>query len=147
VGAVCVCLYVWRMCVCHICYYHICVLILLQMCPHALSALTICVLMHVILLTPFNYNTCMCVCIVLHLCPHASTYASAYTYTRNKFASRSSTLTSLCVCILLHLCPHTFKYVSSHNYSRDSHNAVQLRHVFPAGAGCVPSLTRAGCSG
>ncbi len=66
-------------------YYHICVLILLCMCPHA---------------TP-------CVCILLSMCPHTTIYVSSFYWWADELTSiYVSSYCYVCVLILQYICPH-----------------------------------------
>jgi hypothetical protein len=93
-------------------YYYICVLILLYMCPHTLTAIVnhrshtiyvlsyYCIYPHTTIYvssysqgdseSPHSYY--ICVLILLYMCPH----------------------TTICVLILLYMCPHTLRAIVNH---------------------------------
>jgi hypothetical protein len=76
--------------------YYICVLILLHMCPHTTMPGGACI--------PSRAYAPQMSPALRYMCPHTTTHVSSYYY--------------ICVLILLHMCPHTTAYVSSYYYAR-----------------------------
>jgi hypothetical protein len=96
-------------------YHYVCVLILLNMCPHTTVYLSsiqyyyACVLILLCMcpraamyLSTYYYS----VVIPLYICPHTTIHVSTFYY----MCPRST----ICVLILLHMCPHSTMYMCPH---------------------------------
>ena len=89
-------------------YHYICALILLHVCPHTTTYVSL--------------YYCICVLILLHMFPHTTTCVSSYYCICVLILLYVSLYHYICALVLLHVCPHTTTYAFL---------TVAMKHILP----------------